>query len=121
MWEYNVGAKKYIYVISDQLMRAMVDITSKKIDEGVVVKKIYPKDISLPPEYTSRTGDNHEIRTLDEIPLSMIITDINAGISFRGENGHIDFSTSIKGESEDFRRWAASIFEYFWKKAKPIL
>ena len=121
MWEYNLGADKYIYEISDQIMRAMVDITSKKIDEGVIVKKIYPKDAQIPYKYASRINENHEIRTLEEIPLSMTITDKNVGISFRGENGNIDFSSSIKGENEDFRRWAAAIFEYFWKKSKPIL
>jgi predicted transcriptional regulator len=121
MWDYNKGAKNYIYEISDQVMRAMVDITSKKIDEGVIVKKIYPKDAQLPPEYTSRINENHEIRTLDEIPLSMIITERNAGLSFRGENGGIDFSTNIKGENEDFRRWVTAVFEYYWRKAKPIL
>jgi predicted transcriptional regulator len=120
MWEYNRGAKKYIYVITDQVMRAMVDITCKKIDEGVVVKRIYPKNTQIPREYDKRINENHDIRTLDEIPLSMIITDKNAGVSFRGENGNIDFNTSIKGQNEDFRKWATVVFDYYWNKAKPI-
>jgi predicted transcriptional regulator len=121
IWEHNVRAKKYVYVMSDQIMRAMVDITCEKIDSGVNVRKIYRNDSEIPSEYLKRNRENHEIRTLDDIPLAMILTDKDVGISFRGDNGHIDFSTSIKGENEEFRRWAAAIFEYFWKKAKPIL
>ncbi len=121
IWENNVRAKKYIYVISDQIMRAMVDIICEKIDSGMIVRKIYRTDSEIPPEYLRINRDNHEIRTMDEIPLAMIITERDVGISFRGENGHIDFSTSLKGENEEFRRWASSIFEYFWKKAKPVL
>jgi predicted transcriptional regulator len=121
IWDHNVGAKKFIYVISDQIMRAMVDITCKKIDSGVVVKKIYSSDAKIPSEYFKRNKENHEIRTMDDIPLALIVTDKNAGFSFRGENGNIDFSTSLKGDNENFRRWAAAVFEYFWKKAKPLL
>jgi predicted transcriptional regulator len=50
----------------------------------------------------------------------MILTDNNAGLCFRGENGNIDFSTNIRGEKQQFRRWAISVFEHFWKRARPI-
>lgn len=121
IWDHNVGAKKFIYVISDQIMRAMVDITCKKIDSGVVVKKIYSSDAEIPPEYLKRTKENHEIKTMEDIPLAMIVTDKSAGFSFKGENGNIDFSTSLKGDNENFRRWANVVFEYFWKRGRPLL
>jgi predicted transcriptional regulator len=121
IWDHNVGAKKFIYVISDQIMRAMVDIACEKIDSGLVVKKIYSSDAEIPPEYLKRNTENHEIRTMENIPLALIITDKVAGFSFRGENGHIDFSTSLRGDNENFRRWANAVFEYFWKRAKPRL
>jgi predicted transcriptional regulator len=121
IWDHVNGAKKYIYVISDQIMRAMVDKTCKKIDSGVVVKKIYSHDAEIPVEYLKRTKKNHEIRILNDIPLALIVTDKDAGFSFRGENGNIDFSTSLKGDNESFRRWANAIFEYFWKKARVRL
>ncbi|UCG71221.1 MAG: DUF1724 domain-containing protein [Thermoplasmata archaeon] len=121
MWEYNKVAKKYIHVISDEIMRGMVDLTCKKIDQGVDVKKIYPKDAEVPPEYASRIVKNHEIRTLDVIPLSMIITEKNTGMSFRSNNGKVDFCAGFTGDSESFRRWVNAIFDYYWDKAKPKL
>jgi predicted transcriptional regulator len=119
MWEYNKEAKNYIHVISDEIMRGMVDITSSKIDQGVEVKKIYPVDADIPPEYASRTVDNHEIRILKVVPLAMIITEKNTGMSFRGTNGKVDFSMGLSGEKEAFRRWTRAIFDYYWDKAKP--
>ncbi|UCG69048.1 MAG: helix-turn-helix domain-containing protein [Thermoplasmata archaeon] len=121
IWDYNSGAKKYIHVISDEAMRGVVDITSKKIDQGVEVKKIYQKDAKIPPEYISRIRKkNHEIRTLDVIPLAFIITEKNTGMSFRSNNGKVDFSAGFTGDSESFRRWVNAIFDYFWDKAKPL-
>jgi predicted transcriptional regulator len=119
--DYNEESKKYIHVMSDQVMRAVVDLTCKKIESGVDVKKIYSSDAAIPPEYLKTNNENHEIRTLEDIPLAMIITDKRAGFCFRGENGHIDFSSILVGENDIFRRWANAVFEYFWKKAQPIL
>lgn len=119
MWENNKGAEKYIHVISDEIMRGMVEITCNKIDQGVEVKKIYQKDVEIPAKYTSRIDKIHEIRTLDVIPLGMIITDKNIGMSFRTINGKMDFSVSLTGDNESFRRWSSAIFDYYWAKAKP--
>jgi predicted transcriptional regulator len=51
----------------------------------------------------------------------LTLTEKNVGLSLRGENGHIDFSTSLKGNNGDFRKWGAAVFEHYWKKAKPLL
>ena len=98
-----------------------MDINSKKIGNGVVVKKIYPEDAEIPQKYMSRIHKVHEIRTLDVIPLALIITDENAAVILRGKNKKVDFSVGMIGENEIFRRWISTIFEYFWNKAKPIL
>jgi predicted transcriptional regulator len=121
MWEYNTEADKYIYVMSDQIMRALVEITCKKIDEGVEVRKIYPNEAEIPSDYLKKIKENHEIRTMDDVPLAMILTDKIAAFCFKGENGSIDFSSSLEGDNEIFRRWAGVVFDYFWKKAIPIL
>jgi predicted transcriptional regulator len=120
-WEYHQEAKKYINVISDQIMRGIVDLNSKKIDNGVVVKKIYPNDVEIPQKYLSRIHNIHEIRTLEEIPLALIITDKNAAVILRGKNKKVDFSMGMVGENAVFRRWISAIFNYFWNEAKPIL
>ncbi|MEE9151320.1 MAG: winged helix-turn-helix domain-containing protein [Thermoplasmata archaeon] len=119
--EVSVNAKKFIYVISDEIMRGLVDIDCKKNDEGVVFKKIYPKNAQIPPEYEARIGKSFEIRTLEEIPFGLKMTDKIAGVALRDLLGKVDYSLSMVGEDESFRKWVGAIFDHFWGKAKPKL
>jgi len=119
--EASVNAKKFIFVISDEIMRGLVDLDCKKNDEGVVFKKIYPKDVKIPPEYEKRMGESFEIRTLKEIPLSLKMNEKIAGVALRDLHGKVDLSFGIVGEDESFKKWVGAIFDYYWEKAKPIL
>jgi predicted transcriptional regulator len=119
--DFSVKAKEYIHVISDEVMRGMVDIDCKKCDEGVMVKKIYPAGAEIPPEYEARIGENLHIRILDEIPLALKITEENAGVVLLATSGKMDFSVGILGEKEPFRRWVATVFDFYWDKAKQLL
>lgn len=119
--ETSVNAKKFISVISDEIMRGLVDLDCKKNDEGVVFKKIYPKDAQIPPEYEKRMGESFEIRTLKEIPLSLKMNEKIAGVALRDLHGKVDLSLGIVGEDESFKEWVGAIFDYYWDKAKPIL
>ena len=58
--ETSENAEKFVYVISNEVMRGMVDIDCKKNDKGVVFKKIYPRDAPIPGEYESRMGESFD-------------------------------------------------------------
>jgi len=119
--EASESAKKYVYVISDELMRGLVEIDCKRNDKGVVFRKIYPKDAQIPKEYHNRIGETFEIRTFEEIPLGLKMNENIAGVAFRDLHGKVDYSLGLAGEDENFRRWVGSIFDYYWALAKPIL
>lgn len=119
--EASLTATKFIYVISDEVMRGLVDIDCKKNDEGVVFKKIYPKDAQIPSEYEARISDSYDIRTLEEIPLGLKMNEKIAGVALRDLNGKVDYSLGMVGEDESFRKWIGAVFDYYWEKAKPIL
>ncbi len=119
--EASLSATKFIYVISDEIMRGLVEIDCKKNDEGVVFKKIYPKDAQIPSEYEARISENFEIRTLKEIPLALKMNENIAGLALRELSGKVDYSFGMTGEDESFRKWVGAIFDYYWEKAKPIL
>lgn len=117
----SVDARKYVHVISDQVMRGMVDIDCKKNKEGVVFKKIYPKGSELPAEYESRMGESFEIRTLQDIPLGLKINEKLAGVALRDSSEKVDYSEIMLGEDESFRKWVSALFDYYWERSKPIL
>jgi predicted transcriptional regulator len=119
--DLSVRAKNYIYVISEEIMRGVVELDCNKNDAGVKIRKIYPKGAEFPKEYTDRLGDTFEIKTLDSIALGFKMNEKTAGLVLRDMKGKMDYSKGFIGEDKTYRLWTEAIFEYYWKKAKPLL
>jgi predicted transcriptional regulator len=119
--DLSVNTRKYIYVISEEVMRGLVELDCKRNDEGIHFKKIYPKGADLPREYLDRLGDTFEIKTLEYIPLGFKMNEKTAGLVLRDMKGNLDYSKGFIGEDETFRLWTEAIFDYYWKRAKPML
>lgn len=108
------NAKSHIRVISDQPMRAMVDINIQKAEEGVDIKLIYPKNLELPKEYVKKKRLPIEIGLLDEVHLSMKLNEKSAGVALPDLDGKIDYKTSMIGKDPHFHKWAELLFNYYW-------
>jgi predicted transcriptional regulator len=119
--DLSVNAKRYIYVISEEVMRGLVELDCKRNDEGINYKKIYPKNAELPKEYLDRQGDTFEIKTMESIPLGFKMNEKTAGLVLRDMKGKLDYSKGFLGEDPTFRLWTEAIFDYYWKQAKPML
>ena len=118
--DISVNAEDYIYVISAEVMRGMVDIDCRRYDEGVIFRKIYPEDAEISEEYRTRLGENFEIRTLENVPLGLKMSEKMGGVALRDTAGKVDYSMGLVGEHESFRRWVRAIFDHYWSQAKPL-
>jgi len=118
--DISVNAQEFIDVISDEVMRGMVEIDSQRHDGGVVFRKIYPQDSEIPEEYLTRLGDGFEIRTLEHVPLGLKMSERMGGVALRDTAGKVDYSTAMVGEDDSFRRWVRSIFDYYWEESRPL-
>jgi predicted transcriptional regulator len=118
--DISVKAEDYILVISAEVMRGMVDLDCTRHDEGVIFKKIYPEDADMPEEYMARLGESFEIRTLEDVPLGLKMSEKMGGVALRDTGGKVDYSMGLVGEHESFRRWVRAIFDHYWSCAKPL-
>lgn len=118
--DISVNAEDYIYVISAEVMRGMVEIDCKRHDDGILYKKIYPEDADIPEEYSTRLGESFEIKTLENIPTGLKMSEKMGGVALRDAAGKVDYSMALVGEHETFRRWVKAIFDYYWSQAKPL-
>jgi predicted transcriptional regulator len=118
--DISVNVEDYIYVISAEVMRGMVDIDCKRHDEGVIFKKIYPEDADIPEEYTTRLGGSFEIRTLKDVPLGLKMSEKMGGVALKDIGGKVDYSMGLVGEHDSFRQWIRAIFDHYWSRAKPL-
>ena len=71
-------------------------------------------------ELSEKIGIPHCIRKIEKTKLVLLITESEV-ILFLSDKTKIDYSECIYSENnQDFIEWAKKLFEYYWKKAKPV-
>ena len=113
-------AKKYMWYLSPEILMSAMPIISKKLDKGVEFRLILPKNVRYPPGFELRQYE--QIRFLDEIKISIGMTEKSAGFCLPARDEKIDFSTSfsISSQGREFHKWCEDLFLYYWEKARPI-
>jgi predicted transcriptional regulator len=53
---------------------------------------------------------------LDEIKISVIVSDKFSILELPGADGKIDQNTAIFGYDDRFREWCKKLFQYYWEK-----
>ena len=112
------NAKKKVLFISDQPMRAIVNINLQMAKSGVEFKMIYPKGSTVPDEYHPKKKIPIDVRLLDNVPLSMKLNEIRGGLALPDLNGKVDYGFALMGSKPQFMRWIELLFDYYWQKAE---
>lgn len=107
-----IEAKEYAWGIAEgHIPELMGPIMNEKIQEGFHVKMLVPESMltsdELPP--------NVEIRGLPEMPLSIVLTESAAVVTFRFIEGQLDYA-GFSGTDPLFLRWARDLFLYYWEE-----
>lgn len=58
-------------------------------------------------------------RYLNEIKLTMILTDEIAAICLPLPEGKMDYATFLASADSSFKKWCKDLFEHYWAKARP--
>ncbi len=110
-------AEEYIWVISHQVDSSHVQVTNKKVMQGLkfkfLMEKGYAKEVLIDPDAECLK----ERRFLEQIPACTLINEKGAFLSFRGIDGIMDYSGFFSSD-EKFRQWCKDLFEHYWEKAE---
>lgn len=113
-------AKEYVYIMSDQPLKTIVDETCKKADEDVEIKIIYGEDVEIPEKYLTRKRNSIGIRTMENVTLAMKMNEKRGGMVLPDFNGKLDFNYGLISGDVLFQHWLKGIFQMYWEKAKPV-
>ncbi|UCE73947.1 MAG: hypothetical protein JSV56_13155, partial [Methanomassiliicoccales archaeon] len=116
--DLSKNAKKRVCIISDQVMRAMMNINLQKAKKGVEFRYIYPKNSDVPEELRAKKRLPIEVRFLDEVHLSMKFNEKSGGLALPGLDNKIDYGFGLMGSESQFLRWMELLFDYYWEKAE---
>ncbi len=117
------GIKSYMWYMSDDFPRHHLPNIEKKLEEGLEIKVILPNIMCSAKPFTSPLSEKNrkrlEIKVLDEIKISIIVSDNFCMLELSGTDGKIDHNTAILGYDDRFREWCKKLFLYYWTKCYP--
>ncbi len=108
--------KSYIWYMSDDFPRHLLPNVEKKLEEGKEFRVILPKDPTS--MLSEKNRKKIAIKVLDEIKISVIVTDKFSMLELPGLDGKIDQNTAIFGYDDQSREWCKKLFQYYWEKTK---
>jgi predicted transcriptional regulator len=112
-------AKEYIWIMTNQILTSSRSILQDQVTSGLEFRIIMPRDYKPPPDVQPVREVIHR-RTLDEVKVTIILTEKDAGVVFPSLDGVIDYSVGIGGREPLVHKWIKDLFEYYWEKARPL-
>ncbi len=109
------GIKSYMWYMSDDFPRHHLPNIEKKLEEGLEIRVILPKDLCSTSVLTEKNRNKIKAKVLDEIKISVIVTDKFSILELPGQDGKIDQNTAIFGYDDRFREWCKKLFQYYWE------
>lgn len=114
------GIKSYMWYMSDDFPHHHLPNIERKLEEGVEIRVILPKDKCSPSLLTEKNRKKIVNKVMDEIKISIIVSDKFCMLELPGPDGKIDHNTAFFGYDDLFREWCKNLFLYYWEsKSAP--
>ncbi len=107
------GIKSYMWYMSDDFPRHHLPDIENKLEEGVEIRVILPKDKCSGSLLSEKNRKKIETKVMDEIKISVIVSDKFCMLELPGPDGKIDHNTAIFGYDDRFRDWCKNLFQYY--------
>ena len=110
-------SEQQILLMYDQLISNSLLTIEKKVQNGINLKQIFPKDIDLSADFAIISNDASIKRVLDKVKNFILITEKEALVAHSGPFDRIDYSEAFLTQDDISRGWCFDLFNYFWEKA----
>ncbi len=126
------NSENFLYAITDQYQKSLLKEAEKKMrDQSIKIRALVDRNLlksyNIPDGWSKLFKDPkiffrdmlENIRILDEIKISLIVSDKGA-ILFLNKDGEIDYSQCLIDNHEVFINWIKELFEWYWIKGKSL-
>ena len=111
-------AEKYAWAMGEKLLESLGPVMTDPISKGVKFRFLGCE--SRLPHFNHVPGEapHIELRTLTDVPISIVCTEKEAAICLPSTNGRMDYA-AFYGTDQMFVNWIRDVFLYYWDKGKP--
>ncbi|MFX0004020.1 MAG: helix-turn-helix transcriptional regulator [Candidatus Hodarchaeota archaeon] len=126
------NSEEFLYAITDQYQKSLLkEAESKRQNRSIEIRALVDRNLlksyNIPDGWSKLFQDPkvffkemlENIRILDEIELSLIVSDKGA-ILFLSKEGEIDYGQCLIDNHEGFIKWSKELFEWYWNKGKSL-
>ena len=112
-------AEKYMWGGGAEQPLNIRDALLEGISKGVKYRFLFPKRF-IPKELTiPGLAQAAEIRSMEDLPFNVVMSEKEAGISFQFADGRVDY-VSFVGKDPVFVSWVKDLFLYYWDKGNRL-
>ena len=94
-------------------------ILMESIPKGVKYKFLFPQRFIQPRPLPPQMAGTIEWRSFEDLPVNIVLTEKEAGISFCLVGGKADYM-GFAGKDPVFLGWVKDLFKYYWEKGKRV-
>ena len=94
-------------------------ILMESIPKGVKYKFLFPERFINPRPLPPKMAGAIEWRCFEDLPVNIVLTEKEAGISFCLVGGKADY-VGFAGKDPVFLGWVKDLFCYYWEKGKRV-
>jgi predicted transcriptional regulator len=110
-------SEKYIWTMAEQVDSSHIQPTTEKLSAGLDFKFIMQQDLAKTFVNTKGVDVLRGSRYLQRIPVTLVINENEASITFRTHNGVLDY-LGLHGSDQKFLKWCKDLFMYYWERAE---
>jgi len=111
-------AKKFAWAMGEKVLESLGAAMTDPLSKGVKFRFMGCE--SKLPNFNHVHGEapHIELRTLTDVPISIVCTEKEASICLPSTEGRMDYA-AFYGTDQIFVNWATEVFLYYWDKGKP--
>ena len=112
-------ADQYLWAEAAEQPLSIRHILEESIPRGVKYKFLFPKRYIPATPTLPEMERAVEWRAVEDIPVNIVISEKEAGISFYLPDGKTDY-IGFFGKEPVFMSWVKDVFQYYWGKATKV-
>lgn len=110
-------AEKFIWTIAEQVDSSHIKPTQEKAAKGLDFKFLMQENLAKSFSHVQGDSVLNGSRYMQKIPVTLVITEKEASITFRTRDGVLDYM-GLHGSDEKFRKWTQDLFLHYWELAQ---
>jgi predicted transcriptional regulator len=119
-------AREFVWIIVSEILTSSLPLFAEAYNRGLDFKKIMPRNAMVPPDILALARDpiferaarakRLESRYLDEVDVTLVLSEREASIGFKTCEGNNDYA-GFRTSDESAIKWAKSLFLHYWERA----